>query len=414
MLYGLNLLMKKRASVKTKRRVSSRKPVSRTEISWFDSLKDVVNRRREFVFLLLILAAGMLIFDIIGYDYTGLVIENNAVSGAQSAGIPDSAIASIASTFRSIFELIFGGFLDPILTIFSDNQEIATRLTLFFILFFFIAPVTRKILSKDETHSKAPGTIVAILISLLSVALLPASIITRIKETIPTMLIIGYLVGAVYPLLRWKVTDRVQCGLKAVLALAELMILSYIMTALTSDPSGAAWLVAGFGFLTLAGIFFYEVYRVFAGVGEGRSHSERAEERAESRRDRNRAGEIHSRTEEETVASEVNRTAPREIRQAEAVVYDFMRSRMNSLGRTRYSRGVRNSLNRAIDLLRNSNNRVISVEVANLTRLLREFEELCEIVYATRSAPLAAHIARGTPILTQARVSLNRAYRALP
>src|SRR3989344_6707313 len=133
MLYGLTLLMKKRVSVKSKRRVSSRKSVSGSKSSWFDNLRETITRRREFVFLFLALAMGMLVFDIIGYDYTGLVIENNVVTGAQSAGIPDSAIASIASTFRSIFELIFGGFLDPILTIFSDNQEIATRLTLFFI-----------------------------------------------------------------------------------------------------------------------------------------------------------------------------------------------------------------------------------------------------------------------------------------
>jgi len=141
----------------------------------YDTLKERVFTR-EVTFILLVLFGGMIFFDAVGYDYTGMVVSNlgpEAITGAQ-AGIPDSAISNIGGTMSSIFKLIFDGFLGPALGIFGDNQAVATKLTLFVIVFVFILPVCKKIF-KIEKGAKTvnSASIVAALISLLGIGLLP-------------------------------------------------------------------------------------------------------------------------------------------------------------------------------------------------------------------------------------------------
>lgn len=223
MLYGLTLLMKKRASVKSKRRVSFRKSISRSTGSWFDRLRETVNRRREFVFLLFILAMGMLVFDIIGYDYTGLVIENNAVSGAQS-------VEGVGTALRIIPDLLYQ-FMDPISYLFTGANYVNTwRLVFAFILFLIISPILSKMEHFKDNNGRN-GKIIALILAVAFGALFPGPVIANLLgdggPVIQIILLIVY--GAlVFYLARWLYTkahgsDRV--GRVVILVMAIIFIL---------------------------------------------------------------------------------------------------------------------------------------------------------------------------------------------
>src|SRR3989338_6998596 len=284
MLYGLTLLMKKRVSVKSKRRVSSRKSVSGSKSSWFDNLRETITRRREFVFLFLALAMGMLIFDIIGYDYTGLVIESNAVSGAQTA-IPDKMITLIGNTIKGAIKLIFGGLLAPVLDAFKDNAIIATKLALFVIIVFFILPVVRKIFKVDNGGNAMAANAVAILITLLGVAFLPEGFVRVIRETFPALIIVGFILGILYGMFKWKPgEEKFQHVLRGITALALMFILSYMLEAMeitnkTDGVSSAILLFAMLAIITLLWIFISGVL-IYSWKGS-KSLTEMSRDRAE-------------------------------------------------------------------------------------------------------------------------------------
>mgnify|MGYP001590399324 CR=1 FL=1 len=415
MLYGLILLMKKRASVKSKRRVSaSRKSVSRTKSSWFDSLRDTVTRRREFVFLALVLVAGMLIFDVIGYDYTGLVTENNAVSGAQTAGIPDDAIRSIASTFQSIFKLVFSGFLSPILNIFENNEIIATRLTLFFVLLFLIHPILKGIFKVKEGGNKVAANVTALLISLLGIGLLPAEFVKRLSVSIPALLVVLFIIAVLFGMFKWKATSKGEHFIKGLMAIVSLLILSYIVQGLSigvSALSGAIWLVVGFVFLILMYFFFYGVfYKPFTDLSGTSSFKESAEKVADVRKDVREGREVLAQSKEEGVASKIKRDAPKTIRNAEKAVYEFLSKYVQTdLGNEKRTRAVSARLDEVIGLLRHNTDPRITVQIDEIEARLRDFQDICNTV---RGAPPAnaAEIGNATRYLSAIRANLNTLY----
>ncbi|MBI4159240.1 hypothetical protein HY500_03200 [Candidatus Woesearchaeota archaeon] len=404
--------MKKRIVRRSKRRVSSRKPVSKTGSSLFDNLRESIGRRREFVFLLLILVVGMLVFDIIGYDYTGLVIENNAISGAQTAGIPDTAISSIASTFQSIFKLLFGGFLSPILNAFENNEIIATRLTLFFILLFLILPIAKGIFKVKEGGNKVAANIVSVLISLLAIGLLPNEFVKRLSVSIPAILVILFILAVIYGMFKWKAKSKGESVIKGIMALVALLVLSYIMQGLSigvSELSGAIWLASGIAFAILAFLFFYGVfYKPLMGIGgETTSFKKKAQDVADVKMDVRGGREVLAKSKEEGVASGVRRKAQKTIRTAETEVFNFIQRYGNQLGENRRTRGVIARVNEVISLLRNVNNPQIVAEVNRLSQELGGFNQLCSAVGA---APEVAEINQGISFLNRMRQSLNTLY----
>lgn len=415
MLYGLTLLMKKRASVKSKRRVSvSQKSGSRAKNTWFDNLRDIALRRREFVFLSLVLVASMLIFDIIGYDYTGLVIENNAVSGAQVAGIPDDAIRSIASTFQSIFKLVFSGFLSPILNIFENNEIIATRLTLFFVLLFLIHPILKGVFKVKEGGNKVAANVTALLISLLGIGLLPAEFVKRLSVSIPALLVILFIIAVLFGMFKWKAQSKGEHFIKGLMAIVSLLILSYIVQGLNlgvSELSGAIWLVVGFVFLILMFFFFYGVfYKPFTGLGGTSSFKEGAEKVADVRKDVREGRDVLARSKEDSVDSKIKRDAPKTIRNAEKAVFEFLsRYAQTDLGNEKRTNIISARLNEVISLLRNNTDSQITVQIDEMEARLRDFQAVCNTVRRTPPANVA-QIGNATRYLNAIRTNLNTLY----
>src|SRR3989338_3918460 len=304
----------------------------------YDTLKERVFTR-EVTFILLVLFGGMIFFDAVGYDYTGMVVSNlgpDAITGAQ-AGIPDSAISNIGGTMSSIFKLIFDGFLGPALGIFGDNQAFATKLTLFVIVFVFILPVCKKIF-KIEKGAKTvnSASIVAALISLLGIGLLPGEFVNRLSETVPIILVVGFLAGVLYGLFKWKTEEKIASFIKGLVSLSALMFLTYILGAfegsnLDGNLSGAIWVVAGFGYLILAWLFLEGVFIKPFG-GDSKSASEVAGEYVEKRRDVAEARNIKEggKLEREGLFKEredmkFKRKAPETIRRASDGVYSFLK-----------------------------------------------------------------------------------------
>src|SRR3989338_7121923 len=350
----------------------------------YDTLKERVFTR-EVTFILLVLFGGMIFFDAVGYDYTGMVVSNlgpEAITGAQ-AGIPDSAISNIGGTMSSIFKLIFDGFLGPALGIFGDNQAVATKLTLFVIVFVFILPVCKKIF-KIEKGAKTvnSASIVAALISLLGIGLLPGEFVNRLSETVPIILVVGFLAGVLYGLFKWKTEEKIASFIKGLVSLSALMFLTYILGAfegsnLDGNLSGAIWVVAGFGYLILAWLFLEGVFIKPFG-GESKSASDVAGEYVERRRDIKEGRGVLARGKEERIDMDLKRKAPKIIRNAEKLVYTFLRSNVGTdIGNEKKTKAISAAVDEIIILLRNNPDPQITVQIDEMEARLTDFQAIC-------------------------------------
>ena len=417
--------MKKRSRTRN-RRVSSlrinpnlRDSVSRLSSRGrevYDTLKERVFTR-EVTFILLVLFGGMIFFDAVGYDYTGMVVSNlgpEAITGAQ-AGIPDSAISNIGGTMSSIFKLIFDGFLGPALGIFGDNQAVATKLTLFVIVFVFILPVCKKIF-KIEKGAKTvnSASIVAALISLLGIGLLPGEFVNRLSETVPIILVVGFLAGVLYGLFKWKTEEKIASFIKGLVSLSALMFLTYILGAfegsnLDGNLSGAIWVVAGFGYLILAWLFLEGVFIKPFG-GESKSASDVAGEYVERRRDIKEGRGVLARGKEERIDMDLKRKAPKIIRNAEKLVYTFLRSNVGTdIGNEKKTKAISAAVDEIIILLRNNPDPQITVQIDEMEARLTDFQAICSAV-RVRPPVNAAQIGNVTRYLNAIRVNLNTLY----
>src|SRR3989344_1520743 len=417
--------MKKRSRTRN-RRVSSlrinpnlRDSVSRLSSRGrevYDTLKERVFTR-EVTFILLVLFGGMIFFDAVGYDYTGMVVSNlgpEAITGAQ-AGIPDSAISNIGGTMSSIFKLIFDGFLGPALGIFGDNQAVATKLTLFVIVFVFILPVCKKIF-KIEKGAKTvnSASIVAALISLLGIGLLPGEFVNRLSETVPIILVVGFLAGVLYGLFKWKTEEKIASFIKGLVSLSALMFLTYILGAfegsnLDGNLSGAIWVVAGFGYLILAWLFLEGVFIKPFG-GESKSASDVAGEYVERRRDIKEGRGVLARGIEERIDMDLKRKAPKIIRNAEKLVYTFLRSNVGTdIGNEKKTKAISAAVDEIIILLRNNPDPQITVQIDEMEARLTDFQAICSAV-RVRPPVNAAQIGNVTRYLNAIRVNLNTLY----
>ena len=410
--------MKKRSGV-INRRVNSARRVSRRNIS-NSRLRDTYGRLRERVFtrevivILLVLLGGMIFFDAVGYDYTGMVAESNYLTG-QQAGIPDTAIKNIGGTMSSIFKLIFEGFLGPALGIFGDNQAIATKLTLFVIVFVFILPVCNKIF-KIEKGAKTvnSASIVAALISLLGIGLLPEAFVNKLSDTVPIILVIGFLAGVLYGLFKWKTEEKIASFIKGLVSLSALMFLTYILGAfegsnLDGNLSGAIWVVAGFGYLILAWLFLEGVFIKPFG-GESKSASDVAGEYVERRRDIKEGRGVLARGKEERIDMDLKRKAPKIIRNAEKLVYTFLRSNVGTdIGNEKKTKAISAAVDEIIILLRNNPDPQITVQIDEMEARLTDFQAICSAV-RVRPPVNAAQIGNVTRYLNAIRVNLNTLY----
>ena len=369
----------------------------------YDTLKERVFTR-EVTFILLVLFGGMIFFDAVGYDYTGMVVSNlgpEAITGAQ-AGIPDSAISNIGGTMSSIFKLIFDGFLGPALGIFGDNQAVATKLTLFVIVFVFILPVCKKIF-KIEKGAKTvnSASIVAALISLLGIGLLPGEFVNRLSETVPIILVVGFLAGVLYGLFKWKTEEKIASFIKGLVSLSALILLTYILGAfdassggsnLNDNLSGAIWVVAGFGYLVLAWLFLEGVFiKPFS--GEARSASDVAERWVEGRRDVAEARNIKERgkLDREGLFAEreelkFKRNAPKKIKYVNKWVYSFLKDTGKNLKVGSKTTSVIAGVDQVLDMLRHSKNPSINVELVNMRTKLRNFSDVVNRVKQKNAA----------------------------
>ncbi|MBS3155682.1 hypothetical protein J4413_00405 [Candidatus Woesearchaeota archaeon] len=382
----------------------------------YDTLKERVFTR-EVTFILLVLFGGMIFFDAVGYDYTGMVVSNlgpEAITGAQ-AGIPDSAISNIGGTMSSIFKLIFDGFLGPALGIFGDNQAVATKLTLFVIVFVFILPVCKKIF-KIEKGAKTvnSASIVAALISLLGIGLLPGEFVNRLSETVPIILVVGFLAGVLYGLFKWKTEEKIASFIKGLVSLSALMFLTYILGAfegsnLDGNLSGAIWVVAGFGYLILAWLFLEGVFIKPFG-GESKSASDVAGEYVERRRDIKEGRGVLARGKEERIDMDLKRKAPKIIRNAEKLVYTFLRSNVGTdIGNEKKTKAISAAVDEIIILLRNNPDPQITVQIDEMEARLTDFQAICSAV-RVRPPVNAAQIGNVTRYLNAIRVNLNTLY----
>src|SRR3989338_1420858 len=382
----------------------------------YDTLKERVFTR-EVTFILLVLFGGMIFFDAVGYDYTGMVVSNlgpDAITGAQ-AGIPDSAISNIGGTMSSIFKLIFDGFLGPALGIFGDNQAFATKLTLFVIVFVFILPVCKKIF-KIEKGAKTvnSASIVAALISLLGIGLLPSEFVNRLSETVPIILVVGFLAGVLYGLFKWKTEEKIASFIKGLVSLSALMFLTYILGAfegsnLDGNLSGAIWVVAGFGYLILAWLFLEGVFIKPFG-GESKSASDVAGEYVERRRDIKEGRGVLARGKEERIDMDLKRKAPKIIRNAEKLVYTFLRSNVGTdIGNEKKTKAISAAVDEIIILLRNNPDPQITVQIDEMEARLTDFQAICSAV-RVRPPVNAAQIGNVTRYLNAIRVNLNTLY----
>src|SRR3989338_5996250 len=382
----------------------------------YDTLKERVFTR-EVTFILLVLFGGMIFFDAVGYDYTGMVVSNlgpEAITG-QQAGIPDTAIKNIGGTMSSIFKLIFEGFLGPALGIFGDNQAIATKLTLFVIVFVFILPVCNKIF-KIEKGAKTvnSASIVAALISLLGIGLLPGEFVNRLSETVPIILVVGFLAGVLYGLFKWKTEEKIASFIKGLVSLSALMFLTYILGAfegsnLDGNLSGAIWVVAGFGYLILAWLFLEGVFIKPFG-GESKSASDVAGEYVERRRDIKEGRGVLARGKEERIDMDLKRKAPKIIRNAEKLVYTFLRSNVGTdIGNEKKTKAISAAVDEIIILLRNNPDPQITVQIDEMEARLTDFQAICSAV-RVRPPVNAAQIGNVTRYLNAIRVNLNTLY----
>src|SRR3989338_6082349 len=382
----------------------------------YDTLKERVFTR-EVTFILLVLFGGMIFFDAVGYDYTGMVVSNlgpDAITGAQ-AGIPDSAISNIGGTMSSIFKLIFDGFLGPALGIFGDNQAVATKLTLFVIVFVFILPVCKKIF-KIEKGAKTvnSASIVAALISLLGIGLLPGEFVNRLSETVPIILVVGFLAGVLYGLFKWKTEEKIASFIKGLVSLSALMFLTYILGAfegsnLDGNLSGAIWVVAGFGYLILAWLFLEGVFIKPFG-GESKSASDVAGEYVERRRDIKEGRGVLARGKEERIDMDLKRKAPKIIRNAEKLVYTFLRSNVGTdIGNEKKTKAISAAVDEIIILLMNNPDPQITVQIDEMEARLTDFQAICSAV-RVRPPVNAAQIGNVTRYLNAIRVNLNTLY----
>ena len=247
--------MKKRASTRSKRRLStSRKSVSKAEISWLDRIRDTVARRREFVFVLLVLVAGMLIFDVIGYDYTGLVAENNAVTGAQNVNVDN-----VGDSLLIIPNLLYQ-FMRPLSYLFTGDNFVNTwRLIFALLLFFIISPILSKMTAIGERN----GKIIAVILALAFGALFPGSVIEALLGSdgaviqIILLIVYGAIVFYLGRLLYKKTheSDRVGRVLIAVFAIIFLLLILFFSsifgTVITDDSlKGIFGIILGIGLLS--------------------------------------------------------------------------------------------------------------------------------------------------------------------
>ena len=417
--------MKKRSRTRN-RRVSSlrinpnlRDSVSRLSSRGrevYDTLKERVFTR-EVTFILLVLFGGMIFFDAVGYDYTGMVVSNlglEAITGAQ-AGIPDTAISSIASTFQSIFKLFFGGFLSPILNAFENNEIIATRLTLFFILLFLILPITKGIFKVKEGGNKAAANIVSVLISLLAIGLLPNEFVKRLSVSIPAVLVVLFILAVIYGMFKWKAKSKGESVIKGIMALVALLVLSYIMQGLSigsGELGGAIWLASGIAFAILAFLFFYGVfYKPLMDLGgKSTSFKEKAEKVVETRKDIQEGRGVLARGKEERIDMDLKRKAPKIIRNAEKLVYTFLRSNVGTdLGNEKKTKAISAAVDEIIILLRNNPDPQITVQIDEMEARLTDFQAICSAV-RVRPPVNAAQIGNATRYLNAIRVNLNTLY----
>src|SRR3989344_260390 len=247
--------MKKRASTRSKRRLStSRKSVSKAEISWLDRIRNIVARRREFVFVLLVLVVGMLIFDVIGYDYTGLVAENNAVTGAQNVNVDN-----VGDSLLIIPNLLYQ-FMRPLSYLFTGDNFVNTwRLIFALLLFFIISPILSKMTAIGERN----GKIIAVILALAFGALFPGSVIEALLGSdgaviqIILLIVYGAIVFYLGRLLYKKTheSDRVGRVLIAVFAIIFLLLILFFSsifgTVITDDSlEGIFGIILGIGLLS--------------------------------------------------------------------------------------------------------------------------------------------------------------------
>ncbi len=364
----------------------------------FINSRDVYNRlrgrvfTREVTFILLVLFGGMIFFDAVGYDYTGMVVQTNYLTG-QPAGIPDDAISNIGDTMKSIFKLIFGGFLDPALGIFGDNKTVATKLTLFVIVFLFILPVCKKIFKIEEgAKTINSASVVAALISLLGIGLLPSEFVKRLSDTVPIILVVGFLAGVLYGLFKWKTEEKIASFIKGLVSLATLLFLTYILgafgtspegaTTLDSNLSGAIWVIAGFGYLILAWLFFEGVFiKPFA--GEAKSASDVAEEYVERRRDVAEARNIKEGGKLERVGifkqredMKFKRKAPEKIRRASDGVYSFLKDVESNITKRSKVKSVVVGVEEVLSYFKNDNNPNNRILLDKIEKSLISFQDL--------------------------------------
>ena len=384
-------MMKKR-NRSSRRRVISRRSSDRS--SWFSRANDVYNPLKEKVFtrevivILLVLIGGMIFFDALDYDYTGLVtssLGSNSITGAP-AGIPDSAIRSIGDSISSIFDLIFKGFLDPLLKVFGNNSIIATKLTLFVIVFFFILPVCKRIFKKgDEGGNERAATLVAALISILGVALLPSEVAERLSNAVPIFLIMGFLIGVLYGLHKWDADNKFESFLKGIFALGLVFILIYILEGLDSGMneslSGAVWIIAGLGYLMLIWLFIDGVFiKTFGGAS-----GELAERYNEVREDVTNARdtlETSRRARGETTAGREKLRSERRnlkgVNIAETATYNALKDVRGIITSRIGKKRLISKINKVINGLRRTSDSEINRWLSQLMAGVAEFERVCK------------------------------------
>lgn len=127
---------------------------------------------REITFVVLVLFGGMILFDIIGVDYTGLVVnaaQYNSISGG-------AAFTGVETAITNVLELPFA-FLGPIANLFtSGNSPLLWRLILGAIFFMIVSPVLGRVKAVEGRNAK----VIAVILAIAFAGLLPAALISTL------------------------------------------------------------------------------------------------------------------------------------------------------------------------------------------------------------------------------------------
>ncbi|MAG46976.1 hypothetical protein CL617_00080 [archaeon] len=218
---------------------------------------------KEYVFIILFLLASLLFFDVAGVDYN----TNDKITGAQNIDVE-----AINEVFDNLYDLVFSGFLAPVVDAVDKDAVLAVRLLIAILLFGLLHVV----FNKSQKFGKM-GNVIAAVIGLAVAAFMPKGIMEAYFDTdgIARMILglglnLALIIGVFVSMHKWKskgVMNFVKGGVYFLILILFFGIFGRISQESLSIGN-FEYLLQGFAYL---GLLIGGLYHIFvkgvAGVG---------------------------------------------------------------------------------------------------------------------------------------------------